>query len=84
MASLVFADRNEIDMKVELEFVDIKEQLPGVGHKVLCKTSNGKYFISEMYLPHDGRGNVYEGRPAEWKGSSKATDTIIMWAYLPD
>lgn len=84
MASLVFTDRIEIGMKVELDFVDITERLPDVGYKVLCKTSNGKYFISEMYFPHDGRGNVYEGRPAEWKGSSKSTDTIIMWAYLPD
>lgn len=84
MASLVFTDRIEIGMKVELDFVDITERLPDVGYKVLCKTSNGKYFISEMYFPHDGRGNIYEGRPAEWKGSSKATDTIIMWAYLPD
>lgn len=71
-------------MIVEFNFNNITEFLPDVGRKVLCKTSNGNYFISEMYLPHDGRGNVYEGRPAEWKGSSKATDTIIMWAYLPD
>lgn len=71
-------------MIVEFNFNNITEFLPDVGRRVLCKTSNGNYFISEMYLPHDGRGNVYEGRPAEWKGSSKATDTIIMWAYLPD
>lgn len=71
-------------MIVEFNFNNITEFLPDVGRKVLCKTSNGNYFISEMYLPHNGRGNVYEGRPAEWKGSSKATDTIIMWAYLPD
>ena len=71
-------------MIVEFNFNNITEFLPDVGRKVLCKTSNGNYFISEMYLPHDGRGNVYEGRPAEWKGSSKATDTITHWAYLPD
>lgn len=81
---MVFTDRIEVDMIVEFNFNNITESLPDVGRKVLCKTSNGNYFISEMYLPHDGRGNVYEGRPAEWKGSSKATDTIIMWAYLPD
>lgn len=84
MVSLAFTDRIEIGMKVVLDFVDITERLPGVGHKVLCKTSNGKYFISEMYFPHDGRGRIFEGRPPQWKGSTKTIDTITHWAYLPD
>lgn len=71
-------------MLIEFNFIDIDRNLPDVGKKVLCLTKNGGWFISEMYLPHDGRGNIYAGRPPQWKGSSKATDTITHWAYLPE
>ena len=70
-------------MKKELEFKHVDTELPEVNNKVLCLTSNGNYFISEMYLPHDGYGKDFEGRPKEWKGSSKTTKTIKYWAYLP-
>lgn len=69
-------------MIMQLDFKQADKELPEVGRKVLCLTKNKNYFISEMYLPHDGRGNVYEGRPPQWKGSSKATETIEYWAYL--
>lgn len=71
-------------MLVEFDFNDIEKSLPDVGRKVLCLTTNGNWFISEMYLPHDGGGRIYEGRPPQWKGSSRTTNTIVKWAYLPE
>ena len=49
-------------MIMQLDFKQADKELPEVGRKVLCLTKNKNYFVSEMYLPHDGRGNVYDLR----------------------
>lgn len=71
-------------MITELTWHNIKDDLPEVNQVCLCHTSNDKYFISETYHPHDGRGNITDYKRKCWKGSSKATDSITHWAYLEE
>jgi hypothetical protein len=55
---------------------DIDKMLPEVNKKCICMTSNGNYFISEMYIPKSG-GNK------QWKGiRSKTVESIVKWSYL--
>lgn len=70
-------------MEITLKFNDASAELPEVGKKCLCMTTNNSFFISETYYPHNGRGVITNYNRC-WKGSSKATDTITKWAYLPN
>ena len=71
-------------MVTQLTWFNVSESLPDVNKTCLCHTTNGKYFISEVYHPHDGRGNITDYNRKRWKGSSKATETITHWAYLEE
>ena len=55
---------------------DPKEELPEVGMKVLVKTSNGKYSVTEMYIYKDSIGTTLG---AEWRGSYDFRMSIIGW-----
>ena len=68
----------------KLNWYDINTSLPDVNKTCLCYTSNNKYFISEVYHPHDGKGNIIDYGKKTWKGSNKTVNTITHWAYLED
>ena len=55
---------------------DPKEELPEVGIKVLVKTSNGKYSVTEMYIYKDSSGATLG---AEWRGSYDFRMSVIGW-----
>jgi len=55
---------------------DPKVELPEVGMKVLVKTSNGKYSVTEMYIYKDSIGTTLG---AEWRGSYDFRMSIIGW-----
>lgn len=69
-------------MVTSLNWIDIRDAFPEVDRQCLCYTSNGKYFISNMYHPHDGYGNITDYGRRKWKGSSRTTESITHWAYL--
>ena len=69
-------------MVTVLNWVSIIDALPEVDKKCLCYTKNGNYFVSNMYHPHDGYGNITDYGRREWKGSSKTTESITHWTYL--
>ena len=60
----------------------VKDSLPEVGEKVLVITRNGKYAISEMYIPKDCYGKVLGDKV--WKGSGAFVDSIEAWRCLPN
>lgn len=53
---------------------DPKEELPEVGMKVLVKTSNGKYSVTEMYIYKESSGTTLG---AEWRGSYDFRMSVI-------
>lgn len=55
---------------------DPKEELPEVGMKVLVKTSNGKYSVTEMYIYKESSGTTLG---AEWRGSYDFRMSVIGW-----
>ena len=55
---------------------DPKVELPEVGMKVLVKTSNGKYSVTEMYIYKESSGTTLG---AEWRGSYDFRMSVIGW-----
>ena len=55
---------------------DPKEELPEVGMRVLVKTSNGKYSVTEMYIYKESSGATLG---AEWRGSYDFRMSVIGW-----
>lgn len=58
----------------------VSDELPPIGTQVLVKTSNGKFSISEMYIPKDCNGSILGD--IEWKGSFSFKSSIIEWKYI--
>jgi len=61
-------------------WIDVNDELPEVGEKVLIKTSNNKYLYTEMYIPVDCNGNVL-GIKA-WSGSGYFRTSITHWKLI--
>lgn len=59
----------------------VSEMLPEIGIKVIVKTINGNYSISEMYIPKDCHNTVLGDK--EWKGSHSFKTSIIEWMPIP-
>ena len=55
----------------------VSEDLPPLDTQVLVKTSNGKFSISEMYIPKDCNGGILGYK--EWKGSFSFKCSIVEW-----
>ncbi|MGJ7024965.1 hypothetical protein [Petrimonas sulfuriphila] len=64
----------------KLRFKNPKEELPEIGEKVIVKTSNGKYAITEMYTPKDCRGTILGKK--EWRGSYTFKNSIVGWREI--
>lgn len=58
---------------MKLSWIDVKDELPPVGIKVLVLTKNGNFAISSVYV-HNGKYS--------WKGSSSFSDSVEKWKYL--
>lgn len=58
---------------MKLGWIDINDELPPIGIKVLTVTKNGKFAISSIY-EHNGK--------YRWKGSSSFSDSIEKWKYV--
>lgn len=58
---------------MRLSWIDVKDELPPVGIKVLVLTKNGNFAISSIYV-HNGKYS--------WKGSSGFSDSVEKWKYL--
>lgn len=72
----LIAEAIKIGYKKATRFRDPKEELPEVGMKVLVKTSNGKYSVTEMYIYKESSGTTLG---AEWRGSYDFRMSVIGW-----
>ncbi len=55
---------------------DPNREPPDVGMKVLVKTSNGKYSVTEMYIYKESSGTALG---SEWRGSYDFRMSVIGW-----
>lgn len=58
---------------MKLSWIDVNDELPPAGIKVLVLTKNGNFAISSVYV-HNGKYS--------WKGSSSFSDSVEKWKYL--
>ena len=58
---------------MKLRWIDVNDELPPIGIKVLVLIKNGNFAISSVY--------VYNGKYS-WKGNSSFSDSVEKWKYL--
>lgn len=68
-------------LKDQLRWRKVEEEMPEIGIKVIVKTINGNYSISEIYIPKDCHNTVLGDK--EWKGSHTFKTSITEWMPIP-